>query len=302
VRTGLLGILNPALSDELFDALSRVDGLEAIRLYYLAKRIPGISGPFLKTPLFDRLDRVIYTIVDERRASVDCPDDLIGASMQSRVYLELEPEKQRKFLRDLIASMLTAGSVSTGESMFWALYLLARHPAVQARARAEIRSSLTATDPGEANPGPGDRSSTAPPPYLSAVLNESLRLYPAIWFIGRTARKSVRLGNVEIPAGTRLICSPFVLHRMPALWPNPGEFQPERFLPGATLPPRAFIPFSVGMRGCLGRALATMEMAALIEAILSRFDVRIVSTHPVSLAAAFSLQPRERVLFRLVRC
>src|SRR5262249_27387023 len=117
----------------------------------------------------------------------------------------------------------------------------------------------------------------------------------------RIARKHMYLEGVEIPSGTRLICSPFVLHRMPALWPNPEEFQPERFLPSATLPPRSFIPFSVGMRGCLGRALATMEISALIEAVLSRFDVQVVSLDQVSLAAAFSMHPRERVLFRLLR-
>jgi hypothetical protein len=55
------------------------------------------------------------------------------------------------------------------------------------------------------------------------------------------------------------------------------------------------------MRGCLGRVLATMEIAALTEAILSRFDVRIASPDHISLAAAFTLHPTERVLFRLLR-
>ena len=111
----------------------------------------------------------------------------------------------------------------------------------------------------------------------------------------------MRFEDVDIPAGTRVICSPFVLHRMPALWPNPEEFQPERFLPGAAFPRRAFIPFSVGMRACIGRTLGMMEMSALVEAILSRFDVRIESPHAVSIVAGFSMLPRERVLFRLLR-
>ncbi|CAN5726916.1 cytochrome P450 [soil metagenome] len=291
LRTGVLGISNPILSDELFDALDRIANVESVRLHYLAKRIPGIAGPFLKTPLFDRLDEVLYAIVDEELAGAGGSDDLIGVTIRSPKFLERALEGQRKFLRDQIASMLTAGFVSTGESMFWALYLLARHPEAQARVQAEVRSG------GEAGQDPADR----PLPYLAAVLNESLRLYPPAWFIGRVARRDVRLGTVEISAGTRLICSPYILHRMPALWPDPEAFQPERFLPGSAIVPRSFIPFSVGPRGCIGRSIAMMEIPALVGAVLSRFDVQIESTQPAELAAAFTMHPRERVLFRLQR-
>jgi len=186
---------------------------------------------------------------------------------------------------------LTAGFVSTGESMFWTLYLLARHPEVQARVQAEVRTG------GEA----GNDSAGRSLPYLTAVLNESLRLYPPAWFIGRVTRRDVRFGTAEISAGTRLICSPFVLHRMPALWPDPEAFRPERFLPGAAIVPRSFIPFSAGRRGCIGRSIAMMELSALVGAVLSRFDVRIASMQPAELAAAFTMHPRERVLFRLQR-
>jgi cytochrome P450 len=291
VRTGVLGISNPILSDALFDALDRIASVESVRLHYLAKRIPSIAGPFLRTPLFDRLDAVLYAIVDEELAGAGASDDLIGVTIRSPRFRGLTLEKQRKFLRDQIASMLTAGFVSTGESMFWALHLLARHPEVQVRVRAEVGSR------GESSHGPADR----PLPYLTAVLNESLRLYPPAWFIGRVARRPLRLATVEIPAGTRLICSPYILHRMPAVWPDPEAFRPERFLPGAAVVPRSFMPFSVGARGCIGRSIAMMEMSALVGAILSRFDVRIESTQPAELAAAFTMHPRERVLFRLRR-
>lgn len=299
VRIGLLGISNPALSDALFDALNACARIEAVRLHYLAKRIPGIGGPFQKTAHLDRLDRVLREIVDEKLAAADGPGepltDMIGASLQNPSFQGLALEEQRKFLRDLIASMMTAGYLSTGESMFWALYLLARHPEAQTRAQAEIRSGIAAS-------GAGDWSFTAGLPYLSAVLNESLRLYPPVWFVGRVARRPVRLGGLEIPEGTALICSPFILHRMPQLWPDPEDFRPDRFLAGATPAPRAFIPFGAGSRACLGRSLAMMTMSALVGATLSRFEVSVASAAPVSLAAAFTMHPRERIFFRLRRC
>jgi len=127
-------------------------------------------------------------------------------------------------------------------------------------------------------------------------------MYPPAWFIGRIPRKPIRLGAEEIPAGTRVITSPWVLHRMPALWPEPEEFRPGRFLPDAVVEPRNFIPFGSGMRACLGRSLALSEMSAFLSATLSRFDVRLWSEEPVSLAASFTLRPRQRVLFEVRRC
>jgi cytochrome P450 len=291
VRIGVLGISHPVLSDALFDAVDRIASLESVRLFYMAKRVPGIAGPYPRTPLFDRLDEVLHAIVDEALAGPNGADDLIGITLRSAAFLKRAPRERRTYLRDQIVSMLTAGYVSTGESMFWTLHLLALDGVAQARARTEVRSAAVGH-------GPADR----PLPYVAAVLNESLRLYPPAWFIGRVARRSLRLGAVDVAAGTRLVCSPYVLHRMPSVWPDPDAFRPERFLPGAAIVPRSFIPFSVGGRACIGRSIALMEMSALVAAILARFEVRIDPGPPVELAAASTMHPRSRVLFRLQRC
>jgi cytochrome P450 len=87
---------------------------------------------------------------------------------------------------------------------------------------------------------------------------------------------------------------------MTSIWPDPDAFRPERFLPGAVLAPRTYIPFGCGVRACLGRALASMEATAFIAATLARFDLQLVSDAPVTLTGAFSMQPREPVRFRLV--
>ncbi len=218
-------------------------------------------------------------------------DDLLGAAMASPLYEGLPEPGQRAFVRDFVASMFAAGYVSTGESIFWTFYLLATHPEIQARTREEIAGA--GTDAARLEPGAL--------PYLTAVYYEALRLYPPVWFLGRIARREVTVGGTEFPAGTRLLSSPFVVHRMEGLWPEPEEFRPERFLPGAKIAPKPFLPFGAGIRACLGRTLATMEATALIAATLSRFEVQIITGAPPALAAAFSLQPREAVLFRLTR-
>jgi cytochrome P450 len=277
VSRGLLGVPPGPVSDELFEALSRIDRTESVRLYYLAKRVPGISTAFRGTPLLGAIDRVAYGIAESRLSNPGSTDDLIGGARASPFFAELSVTQRLTFVRDLVASMLTAGYVSSGEGIFWTFYLLALHPEAQAAVREDAGS----------------------PTWATAVYQEALRLYPPAWFIGRIARKAVRVQFEEFTAGTRLVCSPFVLHRMSAIWPDPDAFRPERFLPGAVVTPKTYIPFGAGARACLGRLLATMEATAFVAATLACFDLQVVSGAPVSLTGAFSMQPREPVLFRL---
>jgi cytochrome P450 len=202
------------------------------------------------------------------------------------------PERKRAFLVDQVVTLLAAGFVTTGESIFWGLYLLAKYPAAQQRARAEIVAK-TAAMRGAV---PVDA-----PPFLTAAFNESQRLYPPVWFMGRVARRDVRVGDIEIAAGTRVICSPYVLHRMPALWSESDQYRPERFLPGASpaVTPRSHIPFGTGMRACLGRGLALMEMCAIACMTLARFELELVSDAPIALTGAYTMQPRDKVMFWL---
>ena len=81
---------------------------------------------------------------------------------------------------------------------------------------------------------------------------------------GADCAEARRAWRHDFAAGTGLVCSPYVLHRMPALWPAPDEFRPERFLPGQRVAPRSYIPFGSGMRACTGRAMALMELSILV--------------------------------------
>jgi cytochrome P450 len=280
VSGGLLGIPNDGNADRLFDLLHRADRTEAVRLRFLGKRVPAISNHFRPNPLYDEIDRVAFAIAHERIGAANQPDDLIGGAIASPFFQGLSDERKPRFIRDLVASILSAGYVTTGDGLFWSLRLLASHSEAQERLHREAIAG-------------GSR------PWLSAVISESLRLYPPVWFLGRIACRPVEVGGMRFDAGTRFICSPYVLHRMPALWPAPDEFRPERFLPGAAIAPKSYIPFGSGMRACIGRALALMELSALIPAALLRFQFALAADNPATLAGTFSLQPRELVYMRI---
>jgi cytochrome P450 len=296
VGIGLLGITDEALADNLFHTLGELERAETVRLNYLVKRFGadnrGGFGRSSHAQAIERMERLTAAVADERLARATLLDDFIGNIMQTAAFAAFKPERKRAFLADQVVTLLAAGFVTTGESIFWGLYLLAKHPAAQQRARAEIVANTAAMSGAV----PVDA-----PPFLTAAFNESQRLYPPIWFMGRVARRDVRVGNVDIAAGTRVICSPYVLHRMPALWPESDQYRPERFLPGASpaVTPRSLIPFGIGMRACLGRGLALMEMCAIACMTLVRFELELVSDAPIELTGAFTMHPREKVMFRL---
>jgi cytochrome P450 len=112
------------------------------------------------------------------------------------------------------------------------------------------------------------------PETLPAVLDEVLRLYPSGWIGSRVSAREVEIAGTEIPAGTLVLYSPYLTHRDPLLWPDPGSFRPERFADGR--PGWAFLPFGAGRRTCLGthlaRAMVRSALSACLKGSLEQID------------------------------
>lgn len=268
------------IADDAFEAFNRMDRMEGVRIYMLARRAKGIESRFRPSAANAQMDRVLYALAERRLRSQADTGDLVSGVVSGNLFREIPVEDRREFLRRLIASVVVAGYVTTADSMFWSIHLLARHPEIQARLSNETG---------------GDAS-----PLLRAVISETLRLYPAVWYVGRVARRDVALDDVEIAAGTKIVCSPWVLHRMPNIWPEPETFRPERFLPGVPVVPRTYIPFGSGMHACLGRGLALLELQSLLSTAARRFRFEWTNYDSPTFAATFSLQARERILVRMM--
>lgn len=102
------------------------------------------------------------------------------------------------------------------------------------------------------------------PEVTEAVVQETLRLYPAGWIGSRVSLRDNEFGGRVIPAGRLVLYSPYLTHRDPELWPNPLDFTPERF--AGPLPAWGYLPFSAGERTCLGASLATLMLRAAVRA------------------------------------
>ncbi|XP_020294945.1 cytochrome P450 4C1-like isoform X3 [Pseudomyrmex gracilis] len=116
--------------------------------------------------------------------------------------------------------------------------------------------------------------------YLDRVIKESRRLYPTIPYIVRKLSDDTKIGDYTIPNNTRVHILILLLHRNPAIWPDPLKFDPDRFLPEniKSMHPYAYIPFSAGPRNCIGQKFATLEEKIILTAILRKWRIKCVET------------------------
>jgi len=175
----------------------------------------------------------------------------------------LEQSCPEQEIRDQIVTILIAGHETTANLLGWVFYLLAKHPAVSAQLTQELRQVVA----------PGERLTyhhLAHLPFATAVIQETLRLYPPAWAILRENLEPVELGGKRITGAGSYIISPYAIHRDPAVFPDPERFDPARFLrKEQELPRFAYLPFGAGSRACIGSQYAMME-ATLILATLWR--------------------------------
>lgn len=176
-------------------------------------------------------------------------------------------------LRDETKTFLLAGHETTSTWVYWAIYALAKHPDVQERLYEDIIKHA---------PSPVaeiELNHVEKMEYLKMFLQEVLRLYPPVGMIVRLNTYPETFAGYEIPAETRLVIPPHLLHRHPHYWDDPETFRPERWL-NVTNEERerrrfAFLPFSAGSRNCIGQRFATIEAQLIVAPLIRAFRVQV---------------------------
>lgn len=194
-------------------------------------------------------------------------------------------------LRNESLTLFTAGHETTANALTFTWHLLSQHAEVEARLHEEIDAAL-----GGRLPTAADLEAL---PYTRAVLSESMRLYPPAWAVARQAKEPVRLAHfegVELPAGSVILMSQWVMHRDPRWWPEPGRFDPGRWLdPGGGNPARpryAYFPFGGGPRNCIGESFAWTEAILVLATVARHWRLRAVQSEPIALRPTITLRPR----------
>lgn len=174
-------------------------------------------------------------------------------------------------LKDELMSMLVAGHETSASVLAWALYWIHKLPEVKAKLLGELNSLENNTDP----------MAIANLPYLTAVANESLRIYPIVPIVfPRIAKQEVTINGHYFPPETTLVPSIYSLHHREDLYPEPKKFKPERFLE-RQFSASEFIPFGGGNRRCLGYALALLEIKLVLATVLANYSLKLANDQPV---------------------
>ncbi|MDT0344314.1 cytochrome P450 [Streptomyces litchfieldiae] len=257
-----------------------------------------IAPPFFRRALARAGDRrnavhvgfmtsVVDQVVAERTASGDTrTDDLLGLMLtaeQPGTGERLDPAN----IRNQILTFLAAGHETTSGALSFALYYLAKHPEVLARARAEVDEVWgTAAVPAY--------EQVSKLRYLRRVLDESLRLWPTAPAFTRGARMDTVLGGRHpMREGAWALVIIPALHRDPVWGPDPDEFDPDRFLPERVRarPAHVFKPFGTGERACIGRQFALHEATLVLGLLVRRYDLHDHANYRLRVSERLTLIP-----------
>ncbi|XP_070073765.1 probable cytochrome P450 4ac1 isoform X3 [Drosophila takahashii] len=190
------------------------------------------------------------------------------AMLDTLLAAEAEGQIDHEGICDEVNTFMFEGYDTTSTCLIFTLLMLALHEDVQRRCYEEL----------EQLPEDSDDISVFQfneLVYLECVIKESLRMFPSVPFIGRTCVEESVVNGMVMPKDTQISIHIYDIMRDPRHFPNPNQFQPERFLPENTVNrhPFAFVPFSAGQRNCIGQKFAILEIKVLLAAVIRNFKL-----------------------------
>jgi cytochrome P450 len=230
-----------------------------------------------------RLDAILYGFIRERRARPSERRDLLAILLEARDEVGGLTDRQ---VRDEAMTLFLAGHETTALALSWTWFLLARHPEVERKLHEEWATVL------------GERTATFDDwhrlSYTEQVVQESMRLYPPAYVVGREALVDTEIAGYPVRRGMTLLMPEWAVHRDPRFWESPNEFRPERWGTDVVknLPKFAYFPFGGGPRLCIGNHFAMMEMVLVLATLGRKYRCVIDPAAKIEPEATFTLRPR----------
>ena len=270
---------------ELFEASSGT----LIFFPALRHRFGGI-GPYASWQRSTaRLTKLTHALIARRRAAAPGDKlDVLTMLLSARYDDGSVPDDE--VIHDELMALFLAGHAATSTTIAWVFYWLHRHPEILARLRAE----LDALPEGAA---PDDYTKL---PYLDAVCNETLRIYPPVTDLYRQLRTPLEIAGRTIPAGTGVAVFTQMIHAREELFPEPSRFRPERFAE-RSYTPFEFMPYGAGARRCIAAGFAHQALQIVVATILRRHELALETGDERAVRQGVGLGPRRGVPMRIVR-
>jgi|GEM_PF-4504414 len=230
------------------------------------------------------LDKIVAKHINGEKLLTGYGNTLLATLVESR---NSEGVISTASIREEMMSLLMSAHETVATTLSWTYYLLAQSPNATARLENEILTQI------------GDRplelDDLPQVPYVKAIIQESMRLYPPAWTISRQAIETTTLANIEVPIGSRIFINPITLHRDERWFPDPHKFNPDRFI-GGDIKKHSYLPFSTGSRKCIGRELAMLEAQILLISIVQHLYFHRNDTRQIEREALITLRPKQPVM------
>jgi len=239
----------------------------------------------------DELRRYLRGVIERRRNAPGT--DALGLLMAARD--EHGHALSADDLLEQAVILMFAGHETTTSMLTSLLSALHHHPETLTALRAEIRREI--------GDGPITLDGVQRLGFLDLVLMEVERLWPPISLCQRGVVEAVDVLGHHLPAGTLVIYSPWVTHRLPDVFDDPDRFDPHRFAPPREehkRTPYGLVGFGGGPRLCIGQALALLEMKIVAAVLLRDYDVHLEAVDPRPLHVP-TLHPRSGLPARIER-
>ena len=240
------------------------------------------------------LDGIVYSIIEEKRSSGNEGHDLVS------LLVGAKDEEGKDFftnrqIRDEVITFFIAGQETTANALSWTWHLIANNKYVEKKIEDELSGVL--------NHGLPSYDDIDRLVYLNNVIKESLRLYPPAWAVVRKSINEYNIAGYNIPPGSDIYMSQYVVHRDSRFFEEPTKFYPERWesLDSSNLPRFAYFPFGGGTRKCIGEPFALMEAVLILAVVFDKWRMEPVYNSEIKPKPLITIRPGSCIEMKLQR-
>jgi len=284
-------------TDEIGNAMTTLIGLFDYLLLPFSEILEKLPIPQARH--FNRaketLDKVIYSFINERRASGEDKGDLLSMLLHAQ-DIDTGAKMSDEQVRDECLTLFLAGHETTANALTFAFYLLSQNPEKEKKFHAELDALLPDGETLQAEDYPRLK-------YTEAVLAETMRLCPPAWIVGRLAIQEHEFSGYKIPKGSLVLASMYILQRDKRFWEEADVFQPERFLFDNAVKEAnqkfIYFPFGAGVRRCVGEQFAWMEGVLLLATLGRKWKLNLLPEQKFGLSPMMTLRPKYGMKMRV---
>ena len=238
-----------------------------------------------------KFDAILYSTIDQRKklvaAKSPVQQDILQMLLEHRSN-DLEGLMPAKQIRDELATLFLAGYETTSQTLSWLFYQVAKRAEVATAIRQEVSNCCSAQLMFH---------ELAKLTYTTAVIKETMRMYPAVWLMVRQNISNAALGKYSLPKKSVILLNVYGMHHSENYWDKPEEFRPDRFNEAnmKLQHPFSYLPFGIGPRVCIGQPLAMMLMQIVVSRLMSSFEFTLAGDYETSLEPHITLRPKPAI-------